>query len=179
MNPAPSPQQLHALHAAYCAASGLTVSLRDYSRQMAWTQIAALEIGVTPEDVTAVVQAVRRKIARGELPPESLHFRNCIAKTSTFEERLIALRQHRLRRAGDAARAARTAPVPQSRALPGGGTLSVLHPAGERARDEIERIRRDATSGLRALREQLDGLGPEEVARLKAANPALPPLLPP
>lgn len=147
------PEGIRELHEAYCAASGMPVSLGNYDRQMVWTQIAALEAKITPADVTALIGAIKKKIARGELPPESLEFRNAIGNVGKLEERILAMRQQAARRRGDGARAARQGPAAQTRQVgPDGETVSVIAPRVEAGAVPVA----NAAAALRSMARDLD-----------------------
>lgn len=140
-------EHLKALFDAYVETSGraLTPShqrkrvLREFDRR-----------GFTADDVRAVLGELQRRMARGVqgYTDTSLDWKNAMGDVDRFEERLALLRQARARRRG-------TAPRPeaaQTRALPGGGTVSVLAPASEA---EAESIRDAARKELDALKKKL------------------------
>jgi hypothetical protein len=118
--PAAMPEELLA---AYCAASGIPVSM---SRQrLAWLrEICAMPSRFTPEDVRAVLGAIRAHLRRGTQGwvEESLLFGNAM-NPETFEDRALLCRQ----------KAARKAPKPAppvARTIQtGDGTVTVLDAA--------------------------------------------------
>jgi len=91
------PPELQPLLDAYVACTGLAVSL-SYQRQLALTELHAR--GLTADDVRAVLERLKRLIARGEkgYTENSLDFRNTLGNADTFEERALRLRQEAFRR---------------------------------------------------------------------------------
>jgi len=91
------PADIQALLDAYIAVTGLAVKL-SYQRQSALTDL--IDRGITAEDVTAVMQKLKRLVARGEkgFSESSLDFRNALGNVDTFEERALKLRQEAFRR---------------------------------------------------------------------------------
>ena len=124
MSPAPREQQ-QALFEAYVAATGLAVHL-SHSRRFVLQ--ALVERGITPEDVRAVVAALRNKIARGDsgFTDASLLFRNAM-NADAMEERALLLRQQKLR-----AKGARPKPAAATtQTMPDGSTISRLAEAAD------------------------------------------------
>jgi len=98
-----APPHIHALLAAYTEVSGLPVRM-SAMREWALGEIHARGFG--PEDVRAVVSAIRKKIARGEggWTEASANFSNAMGDPDKFEERALLLRQQAERRKGSAPR---------------------------------------------------------------------------
>lgn len=90
------PPHLQKLLDAYVSATNLPVSL---SCQRAHMLTDLHNRGITAEDVTAVLNAVKRKIERGDggFTEASLDFRNAM-NPDTLEERALLLRQQAARK---------------------------------------------------------------------------------
>jgi len=88
---------LKALLDAYVAVTGIAVSL-SFKRQYDLGQL--VERGMTAQDVTDVLQKLKRLVARGThgYTDASLDFRNALGNPDTFEERALKLRQENFRR---------------------------------------------------------------------------------
>lgn len=82
-----------ALHAAYTAATGLTLPLSMDREQAWWLWFKA---GLTPADVTALVRH-HQALARQGKPARSLHFR-CFVKDLDYAEEDLALIRAQSRR---------------------------------------------------------------------------------
>jgi len=126
------PPELQPLLDAYVACTGLAVSL-SYQRQLALTELHAR--GLTADDVRAVLERLKRLIARGEkgYTENSLDFRNTLGNADTFEERALRLRQEAFRRAKPKQEVAKTT------ALPNGDSITVLTTATEKEPVQMNR----------------------------------------
>lgn len=85
------------LLAAYVASTNLTVTM-SYSREMSLTD--AVQRGITPDDVTAVCEELKKLIKRdtkGTYTWTSLEFRNVFQDVDRLEERILTLRQRKQR----------------------------------------------------------------------------------
>ncbi len=141
-----APPELQALLDAYIAATGLRVTM-SYQRQLTLSELHAREI--TAADVTAVLLALKAKIARGDkgFTDASLDFRNAM-EPDTLEERALKLRQAALRRRG----ALPKADASRTTALPDGGSITRLEPPQP---TEVERAR--VSTALKGLVKDLEG----------------------
>lgn len=148
MIPRGLPPDQQALYDAYVAATGLPLYLSTPRRFML-RQLA--ERGMTAADVTAVIRALQRKVARGDsgFTDSSLDFRNAM-EPDKMEERALLLRQQAARRKG-------ANPKPQSArtdALPDGSTVSRLDTTAPRdpAAKSLKEMVADAMKGEHEFR---------------------------
>jgi hypothetical protein len=82
---------------AYRAASGINLSM---SPSRKWSLDQLIELGMTPEDVTAVLNKLKLLVKTGAkgYTMASLDFRNAIQEVDKFEERALRCRQDALRK---------------------------------------------------------------------------------
>lgn len=152
-----APPEVRALMAAFREATGLPVTL-TYERARVLGEIAArCEPPLGPEDVKAVVVAIRRDLAgaRPRFNEASLQFGNLFGDPDVFEDRALACRaqaaRKRARAAGDARDARAAQPIPHIRQMPDGSTVTVLAPAGETREVPVA----DAAEALRGIADSL------------------------
>lgn len=84
----PAQTEIAALHAAYCAASGIQLPL-DAAREMQWYEV--WRRGIRAADVTAVIRFMKWK-KQNDRPVRSLTFRNFVGNPDYLEEDIAELR---------------------------------------------------------------------------------------
>lgn len=91
------PPELQALLSAYQQATGFQVSL-SYERKRTLSDLHAR--GITPADVTGVLNELKRLIQSGTkgYSDSSLDWRNAMGNPDTVEERVLRLRQRHARK---------------------------------------------------------------------------------
>ena len=88
----PTPQnEIAAIHAAYCEATGFQIRL-GYDRERAWADF--LRDGFTTEDLLLVIAWIKREIKAERRREASLLFRNLVVHLDRFEEDCCCAKAH-------------------------------------------------------------------------------------
>lgn len=94
--------QISAYHAEYQRLTGQRVTL--LGREWVWWEWIQREL--TLDDLRLLIRDKQRRIRQGELPPQSIAFRNAVANADFAEEDILLLRARTRARPADPARAA-------------------------------------------------------------------------